>query len=288
MASAPYAILRHVHDQRSSSRTAERGYQFPPSDGDWHVPLSVRWLPIKRNDSTLRASSLQRSGGRGCRCCAATAMTEMGSKTAIIAVQPCCPLHPNQRTRPKPQASLDVVREPIVILNTAATEIPWHRDALAEKRRSPYQAQRISGNALAGYLIDSLGLRRAVHKGGFSPHSTRMRATCEPTRFVRSASGGGGLSTASVACQSIMPRKYPVNVSHQREMLGVAVWRGAPPLPYAHRPFCTPLSKTVASNSDAQSYRVVHRSNHSVSCFLTQRTSPGPAKSNAFHRQVFP
>jgi hypothetical protein len=27
--------------ERPSSRTAERGYQFPPSNGDWHVPLSV-------------------------------------------------------------------------------------------------------------------------------------------------------------------------------------------------------------------------------------------------------
>jgi hypothetical protein len=27
--------------KRPSSRTAKRGYQFPPSDGDWHVPLSV-------------------------------------------------------------------------------------------------------------------------------------------------------------------------------------------------------------------------------------------------------
>src|ERR1700730_9795741 len=27
--------------ERPSSRTAGRGYQFPPSDGEWHVPLSV-------------------------------------------------------------------------------------------------------------------------------------------------------------------------------------------------------------------------------------------------------
>jgi len=36
----------------------ERGYQFPPSDGDWHVPLSVRGLPSNRNNSTPRARGL--------------------------------------------------------------------------------------------------------------------------------------------------------------------------------------------------------------------------------------
>jgi hypothetical protein len=27
--------------ERPRRRTAKRGYQFPPSDADWHVPLSV-------------------------------------------------------------------------------------------------------------------------------------------------------------------------------------------------------------------------------------------------------
>ena len=28
------------------SRAAERSYQFPPSDNDWHMPLSLRGLPV--------------------------------------------------------------------------------------------------------------------------------------------------------------------------------------------------------------------------------------------------
>ena len=51
-------------DHELSRRAAERGNQFPPSDFDWHVPLSVRGLPSDRNDTTPRASGLHvREGG---------------------------------------------------------------------------------------------------------------------------------------------------------------------------------------------------------------------------------
>ena len=59
----PLALLR-ARRERPSSRTAERGYQFPPSDVDWHVPLSVWGLLIERNDTTPRVSGLHvREGG---------------------------------------------------------------------------------------------------------------------------------------------------------------------------------------------------------------------------------
>src|ERR1700726_4677598 len=53
-----------AYRERPCHRAAERGYQFPPSDVDWHVPLSVRGMPIERNDTTPRASGLHvREGG---------------------------------------------------------------------------------------------------------------------------------------------------------------------------------------------------------------------------------
>jgi hypothetical protein len=36
-----HSRLLRARRQRPRCRTAERGYQFPASDGDWHVPLSV-------------------------------------------------------------------------------------------------------------------------------------------------------------------------------------------------------------------------------------------------------
>ena len=44
---------------RASGHAAALLNQFPPSDGDWHVPLSVRGLPSNRNNTTPRESSLQ-------------------------------------------------------------------------------------------------------------------------------------------------------------------------------------------------------------------------------------
>jgi hypothetical protein len=49
------ACVLRARRKRPCSRTAKRGYQFPPSDVDWHVPLSVRGLPGEKN-TTPRAS----------------------------------------------------------------------------------------------------------------------------------------------------------------------------------------------------------------------------------------
>ena len=53
--------LLRTRRKRPSSCTAERGYQFPPSDGDWHVPLSCGGT--ERYHAASKRSS--RSGGAG-------------------------------------------------------------------------------------------------------------------------------------------------------------------------------------------------------------------------------
>jgi len=50
---------RRLVRARASGHAAALLNQFPPSDGDWHVPLSVRGLPSNRNNTTPRESSLQ-------------------------------------------------------------------------------------------------------------------------------------------------------------------------------------------------------------------------------------
>jgi hypothetical protein len=161
-----------------------------------------------------------------------------------------------------------------MILKTGHRD-PWLEIRSPERRRSSYQAQRISGPTLARSTIGSTASVCAVQSIRTASHCAPRECT-RPPRDRPQAQRNSPRRRPLV--RSIMPRKYPVNVSHWREMLGVDLWRGAAPLPYAHRPFCTSLSRTVASNSDARSYRVVHRSNHSVSCFLAQRTSPVPRK----------
>ena len=48
-ANPPHALtLLRAHRERPRRRTAERGYQFPPTDGDWHVPLSRVTLLLRR------------------------------------------------------------------------------------------------------------------------------------------------------------------------------------------------------------------------------------------------
>src|SRR5215470_11341196 len=58
----PFALLRARCERPRNRRTAESGYQFPPSDGDCHTPLPCEVR--KGNDTTSRACSLAVQGGR--------------------------------------------------------------------------------------------------------------------------------------------------------------------------------------------------------------------------------
>ena len=81
------AGLLRAGGKRPSSRTAERDYQFPPSDGDWHVPLSVSGLLIERNDTTPRVSGLHVRERRGLPVLRRTTTVRSGSKPEITASQ---------------------------------------------------------------------------------------------------------------------------------------------------------------------------------------------------------
>src|SRR5271166_1749055 len=71
-------------------------------------------------------------------------------------------------------------------------------------------------------------------------------------------------------------------------MLGVDPWRGVPLLPYARRLFCTPLSRTAASDSDARSGQGGHRSDYSVSCFLSEHQEERGVKTSDTHVERIP
>ncbi len=47
------AGLLRACGERPRRRSAERGYQFPPSDNGWHCAPPVRGLPSERDDTTL-------------------------------------------------------------------------------------------------------------------------------------------------------------------------------------------------------------------------------------------
>jgi len=70
----PFRALLRAGGERPRCRSRERGYQFPPSDVDWHgAPLRARaaWWKEGYHAASKRSSRL----GAGCRCCAATGMT---------------------------------------------------------------------------------------------------------------------------------------------------------------------------------------------------------------------
>src|SRR5262249_48245979 len=56
--------LLRARRQRPRCRAAERSYQFPPSDVDWHEPLSVRGLPRERKRYHAASRRASRSGMR--------------------------------------------------------------------------------------------------------------------------------------------------------------------------------------------------------------------------------
>jgi hypothetical protein len=59
-------LLRACCERPRNRRTAESGYQFPPSDGDCHTPLPCEVR--KGNDTTSRECSLPVQGGQDAGC----------------------------------------------------------------------------------------------------------------------------------------------------------------------------------------------------------------------------
>jgi hypothetical protein len=84
-ADAPHALalLRTRGEWPRGGRAAERGQQFPPSDGDCHAPLprEVR----KGNDTTSRAYSLAVQGGQDAGCFHRYSRRQLLANAAIAA-----------------------------------------------------------------------------------------------------------------------------------------------------------------------------------------------------------